>query len=101
VRFPAPHKPLKRFRISKNKFSGGTMELHPFISLLDKKDLERYLNSCKNDLWNYLENLGLSDTLTLQVLEEVRAALLINDTFLSLKPSDISISYQTSNERLN
>jgi hypothetical protein len=77
------------------------MEIHPFISLLDKKDLERYLNSCKNDLWNYLENLGLSDALTLEVLEEVRAALLINDTFLSLKPSDISISYQASNERLN
>ncbi len=77
------------------------MELHPFISLLDKKDLERYMNVCKNDLWDFLENLGLDNTLTLQMLEEIRTALLINDTFLFLKPSDISISYQTSNERLN
>lgn len=77
------------------------MELHPFISLLDKKDLDRYMNSCKNDLWDFLENLGLSNALTLQVLEEVRTSLLINDTSLYLKPSDISISYQNSKEQLN
>jgi hypothetical protein len=77
------------------------MELHPFISVLDKKDLERYMNSCKNDLWDFLEDFGLSNTLTLRVLEEVRTALLTNDTSLFLKPSDISISYQTSKERLN
>jgi hypothetical protein len=77
------------------------MELHPFISVLDKKDLERYMNSCKNDLWDFLEDFGLSNTLTLRVLEEVRTALLTNDTSLFLKPSDISISYQTSKERFN
>jgi hypothetical protein len=77
------------------------MELHPFISVLDKKDLERYMNSCKNDLWDFLEDFGLSNTLTLRMLEEVRTALLTNDTSLFLKPSDISISYQTSKERLN
>jgi hypothetical protein len=77
------------------------MELHPFISVLNKEDLERYMNSCKNDLWDFLEDFGLSNTLTLRVLEEVRTALLINDTSLFLKPSDISISYQTSKERLN
>jgi len=77
------------------------MELHPFISVLNKEDLERYMNSCKNDLWDFLEDFGLGNTLTLRVLEEVRTALLINDTSLFLKPSDISISYQTSKERLN
>lgn len=77
------------------------MELHPFISLLDKKDLDRYMNSCKNDLWDFLENLGLSNALTLQMLEEVRTSLLIHDTTLYLKPSDISISYQISKEQLN
>lgn len=81
------------------------MELHPIISMLDKKDLERYMDSCKSDLWDFLENLGLSNALTLQLLEEVRTALLINDTSLYLKPSDISVSYQPSyhpsKERLN
>lgn len=81
------------------------MELHPIISMLDKKDLERYIDSCKSDLWDFLENLGLSNALTLQLLEEVRTALLINDTSLYLKPSDISVSYkpssQPSKERLN
>ena len=77
------------------------MELHPIISMLDKKDLERYMDSCKSDLWDFLENLGLSNALTLQVLEEVRTALLIKETSLYLKPSDISISYQPSKERLN
>ncbi len=77
------------------------MELHPIISVLDKKDLERYLDSCKSDLWDLLEDFGLSNALTLKVLEEVRTTLLINDTFLHLKPSDISISFQPSKERLN
>lgn len=69
--------------------------------MLDKKDLERYMNSCKSDLWDFLENLGLSNAQTLRVLEEVRTTLLINDTSLYLNPSDISISYQPSKERLN
>lgn len=51
------------------------MELHPFLSQLDRKDLERYMNACKDDLWDFLENLGLSDALALQVLEDVRASL--------------------------
>lgn len=77
------------------------MELHPIISMLDKKELERYMDSCKSDLWDLLENFGLSNALTLRVLEEVRIAILINDTSLHLKPSNISISYQHSKERLN
>jgi hypothetical protein len=77
------------------------MELHPIISMLDKKNLERYVDSCKIDLWDFLENLGLSNALALRVLEEVRTALLIDDDSLYLKPSDISISYQHSKDRLN
>jgi hypothetical protein len=68
------------------------MELHPFLSQLDKKDLERYMNACKDDLWDFLENFGLSDALVLQVLEDVRSSILKNDTFLFLRPSDISDS---------
>lgn len=77
------------------------MEMHPFLSQLDKKDLERYMNACKDDLIDFLENFGLSDALTLQVLEDVRTALLKNDTFLFLRPSDVSTSFQASSERLN
>lgn len=66
------------------------MELHPLLTQLDKRDLEQYMNECKDDLWDFLENLGLSDTLTLQVLDDVRAAILRNDTFLFLRPSDTS-----------
>lgn len=77
------------------------MELHPFLSQLDKKDLERYVNACKDDLWDFLENLGLSDALTLQVLEDVRTAILKNDTFLFLRPSNASTSFKASSERLN
>ena len=51
------------------------MELHPLLSQLDKTDLERYTNACKNDLIDFLEDLCLSNTLALQVLEEVRASI--------------------------
>ena len=68
------------------------MELHPFLSQLDKKDLERYVNACKDDLWDFLENLGLSDALALQVLEDVRVSLRKNDALLFLSPSDITDS---------
>ncbi len=74
--------------------------MHPFLSQLDKKDLERYMNACKDDLWDFLENFGLSDDLTLQVLEDVRTALLKNDTFLFLRPSDVSTSFQATTGRL-
>jgi hypothetical protein len=77
------------------------MELHPFLSQLDKRDLERYMNACKDDLWDFLENFGLSDALTLQVLEDVRTALMKNDTFLFLRPSNASTSLQAPTERLN
>jgi hypothetical protein len=66
------------------------MELHPFLSQLEKKDLERYMNACKDDLWDFLDNLGLSDALVLQVLENVRSSLLKNDTLIFSNPSDIS-----------
>ncbi len=51
------------------------MELHPLLSQLDNTDLERYMNACKEDLINFLEDLGLNDNLALQVLEDVRASL--------------------------
>ena len=35
------------------------MELHPLLSQLDKKDRERYMIACKNDLIDFLEDLGL------------------------------------------
>lgn len=65
------------------------MELHPFLSQLDKKDLERYMNACKDDLWDFLENLGLNDAQVLQVLEDVRASILKNDTFLFLRSAEV------------
>jgi hypothetical protein len=52
------------------------MEIHPQLSQLDKKDFERYMNACKDDLIDFLEDLGLSNTHALQVLEEVRVSLL-------------------------
>ena len=66
------------------------MELHPFLSQLDRKDLERYMNACKDDLWDFLDNLGLNDALVLQVLDDVRGSLLKNDTLIFSSPSDIS-----------
>jgi DNA polymerase III alpha subunit (gram-positive type) len=51
------------------------MELHPLLSQLDKTDLERYMTACKDDLMNFLEDLGLSNNLALQVLEDVRSSL--------------------------
>lgn len=51
------------------------MELHPLLSRLEKTDLERYMNACKDDLLNFLDDLGLSNTLALQVLEDVRASI--------------------------
>ncbi|MDQ1251634.1 MAG: hypothetical protein QG646_742 [Euryarchaeota archaeon] len=72
------------------------MELHPFLAKLDKKDLERYMNACKDDLWDFLDNFGLSDALVLQVLEDVRSSILKNETFLFLRPSDINDSREGS-----
>lgn len=60
------------------------MELHPLLSQLDKKDFERYVTACKYDLMDLLEDLGLNDTLALQILEDVRSSLLINDAILFL-----------------
>lgn len=75
------------------------MELHPFLSQLEQKDLERYMNACKDELWDFLENLGLSDALTLQVLEDVRTSLLKNCNSLFLSPSDIrNLQTETSKE---
>lgn len=51
------------------------MELHPLLSQLDETDLERYMNACKEDLIDFLEDLGLSNDLALQVLEDVQASL--------------------------
>ncbi len=65
------------------------MELHPLLSQLDKNDLERYVDACKNYLMGFLEELCLSDDLALQVLEGARTDLL---------NSDINTTYQTSIE---
>jgi hypothetical protein len=51
------------------------MEIHPLLYKLDKKDFERYMNACKDDLLDFLEDLGISNVLALQVLEEVRNSL--------------------------
>ena len=51
------------------------MELHPLLSQLEKTDLERYMNACKEDLIDFLEDLGLSNTLALRVLEDVRSSI--------------------------
>jgi hypothetical protein len=51
------------------------MELHPLLSRLEKTDLERYMNACKDDLIDFLEDLGLSNILALKVLEDVRASI--------------------------
>ena len=51
------------------------MELHPFLSQLEQTDLERYVNTCKDDVIDFLEDLCLSNTLALQVLEDVRASI--------------------------
>ena len=51
------------------------MKLHPLLFRLEKTDLERYMNACKDDLINFLDDLGLSNTLALQVLEDVRASI--------------------------
>ena len=64
-----PETPLKKF---KEKLSGGTMELHPLLSQLEETDLERYMNACKEDVMNFLDDFGLSNTLALQVLGDVR-----------------------------
>ena len=47
------------------------MELHPLLSQLEKMDLERYMNACQEDVMNFLDELGLSNTLALQVLEDI------------------------------
>ncbi|MDQ1251829.1 MAG: hypothetical protein QG646_940 [Euryarchaeota archaeon] len=51
------------------------MELHPLLSQLEKTDLDRYMNACKEDLMDFLEDLGLNNALALQVLEDVRTTL--------------------------
>lgn len=51
------------------------MELHPLLSQLDKSDLDRYMNACKEDLIDFLEDLGLNNALALKVLEDVQASL--------------------------
>jgi hypothetical protein len=56
-------------------FIGGTMELHPLLSQLDLENIERYMNACKADLIDFLEDLGLNNALALQVLIDVQASL--------------------------
>jgi hypothetical protein len=51
------------------------MELHPLLSRLEETDLERYMNACKDDLIDFLEDLSLSNTLALKVLDDVRASI--------------------------
>jgi hypothetical protein len=67
-----PETPIKYIY---RQLSGGIMELHPLLSQLEKNDLERYVNACKNDFIDFLEDLGLSNTLALQVLEDVRTSI--------------------------
>ena len=64
------------------------MELHPILSQLDNTDLERYTIECKGKLVDFLEGLGLSNALALQVLDDVQAYVLRNNSFLFLGYSD-------------
>ena len=64
------------------------MELHPLLSQLDSTDLERYTSECKGKLVDFLKDLGLSDALALQVLDEVWACILRNNSFIFLQYSD-------------
>jgi hypothetical protein len=51
------------------------MELHPQLSQLSIKDFERYMNACKDDLKDFLEDLGLNIAQALQLLEDVHVSL--------------------------
>ena len=51
------------------------MEIHPLLFQLDMKDLERYMNACKEDLINFLEDLGLNNAQALQVLDDIRISI--------------------------
>ena len=73
------------------------MELHPLLSKLDKKDRERYVIACKNDLIDFLEDLGLSNGLALQVLEDVRTSLLNNNSLSDFHYFHKQTSYKLLN----
>lgn len=55
------------------------LELHPFLAQLNEKDLKRYIKACEDDMWDFLKNLGLDNTLALKVLDDVRANIKKND----------------------
>jgi len=62
------------------------MELNPLLSRLEKTDLERYMSACKDDLIDFLEDLGLSNTLALRVLDDVRNSISVSFAVLSDVP---------------
>jgi hypothetical protein len=64
------------------------MELHPLISHLDKKDFERHINECKINLLDFLEDLGLSEDLTLHVFDSVWVQVLIDNSYIFMEHSD-------------
>jgi len=74
------------------------MELHPLLSILDIKDFEQYMAACKEDLIEFLIDLGLNNDLAVQVLVDVGTVLLKNsETFLLSRPSSqYSIRYSTA-----
>jgi hypothetical protein len=72
---PAPHKTPEILAHKKINYQVVLMELHPLLSQLDKTDLDRYMNACKEDLIDFLEDLGLNNALALKVLEDVQASL--------------------------
>ena len=59
----------------KNKFGWYNGTSRHFYLDSKKQIFEQYMDAAKADVMNFLEELGLSDTLALQVLEDVRASI--------------------------
>ena len=64
------------------------MELHPLVSQLDKKELEKHINECKANLLDFLEDLSLSEDLTLNVLDSVWLQVLKDNSYIFMEHSD-------------
>ncbi len=64
------------------------MELHPLVSQLDKKDLEKHINECKINLLDFLEDFGLTEDLTLHVLDSVWVQVLKDSSYIFMEHSE-------------
>jgi acetylornithine deacetylase/succinyl-diaminopimelate desuccinylase-like protein len=64
------------------------MEFRLYPSQTDNTDFEQHKRECKELIVTFLEDLGLSDDLIMQVLDDVWAHILRNNSFLFLGHSD-------------